>query len=203
MDHRQRVLAALEQYESRLMRFAQRLLRDEDVAHDAVQQTFLKLCDQRPEQIQDRLAMWLFTVCRNCAIDSLRQQGKTAALRRRDPASQSPDPALLAENHDLADRVRHLMGQLPRNQREVLELWLQGFSYRDIAEVTSHSEGHVRLLNHRALTRLRQHPHVRKLCEGQEQDGTASNTQTEKHDDLRHAHLYLQAGDHQGPSRTL
>ena len=37
---------AVEQYEARFLRFAARLLGDEDSARDAVQQAFLRLCGQ-------------------------------------------------------------------------------------------------------------------------------------------------------------
>ena len=39
------VLSALEEYECRLTRYAVRLVGDEDVARDAVQHAFLKMCD--------------------------------------------------------------------------------------------------------------------------------------------------------------
>ena len=68
-NHRQWVLAVLNRYERRLMRFAARLLHDQDAARDAVQHTFLRLCDQQPADLDDRLALWLFTVCRNKAMD--------------------------------------------------------------------------------------------------------------------------------------
>src|SRR4051812_47542733 len=69
---REWVLAALDQYEGRLLSYAQRLLGDPDQARDVVQFTFLRLCDQSPEEIDDRLAQWLYTVCRNRALDLLR-----------------------------------------------------------------------------------------------------------------------------------
>src|SRR4051794_796992 len=64
-ERREWVLAALEQFEGRLTRYAQRLTCDLDKARDVVQYVFLKLCDQSPKQIENRLAQWLYTVCRN------------------------------------------------------------------------------------------------------------------------------------------
>ena len=68
-ERREWVLAVLDRYEVPLVRFARRLLRDEDAARDIVQHVFLRLCDQSPSELGDRVAQWLFTVCRNRARD--------------------------------------------------------------------------------------------------------------------------------------
>src|SRR5947207_7421301 len=75
-DRREWVLAALDQFEARLLRYAQRLLGNLDESRDVVQFVFLRLCDQSPEKIGDRLAQWLYTVCRNRAMDVLRASGR-------------------------------------------------------------------------------------------------------------------------------
>jgi RNA polymerase sigma-70 factor (ECF subfamily) len=72
IDRREWVLAALDKYEGRLVRYARRLVGCEDQARDVVQFVFLRLCDQSPEEIGERLAQWLYTVCHNRALDMLR-----------------------------------------------------------------------------------------------------------------------------------
>ncbi|HMC09886.1 MAG TPA: hypothetical protein VKH44_01295, partial [Pirellulaceae bacterium] len=63
---REWVLAALDQFEGRLLRYAQRLLGScnsgstNDEARDVVQFVFLRLCDQSQDEIGDRLAQWLY-----------------------------------------------------------------------------------------------------------------------------------------------
>ena len=166
------VLEAVETYELPLLRYARRLLDDLDLAHDAVQHAFVKLCEQSQDQLQGRVAPWLFRVCRNKAVDHLRQAGRERVLL--DTATDSPavappqdireaDPAELAEQHDLAELVGRLLAHLPTSQRETLDLWCSGLTYRQIAEVTGRSEGNVRVLAHRGLTRLRTHPRIRTL----------------------------------------
>src|SRR5262245_6218003 len=71
-SRRQDVVAAVQAYESRLTRYALRLLGDLDLARDAVQHTFVQLCDEPPRS-SPQLAAWLFTVCRNKAYDHLRR----------------------------------------------------------------------------------------------------------------------------------
>ncbi len=167
------VLEAVEAYELPLLRYARRLIDDLDLAQDAVQHAFVKLCEQSHEQLQGRIAPWLFRVCRNKAVDHLRRAGREQALLDDSAATthsvatppdlREPDPAALAEQHDLAALVGTLLAHLPVSQRETLDLWCSGLTYRQIAEVTGRTEGNVRVLAHRGLTRLRTHPRIRTL----------------------------------------
>ncbi|NCY02754.1 MAG: hypothetical protein EBX36_07540 [Planctomycetia bacterium] len=59
--------------------------------------------------------------------------------------------------------LRGLLADLPAAQRETIDLWCEGFTYRQIADVTGRQEGHVRVLAHRGLSALRNHPLVRDL----------------------------------------
>lgn len=173
------VMEAVERHEEALLRYARRLVGDLDLAHDAVQHTFLKLCGESRAALEGRLGPWLFAVCRNRAVDHLRRGGRERPLdgtsatvvqepRRHAgsssaPASREADPAAVAETHDLAARLHDLLGELPPAQAETIELWCQGFTYRQIAGITGRQEGNVRVLAHRGLTKLRSHPLVRGL----------------------------------------
>lgn len=167
------VTEAVERYEEALLRYARRLLGDLDLAHDAVQHTFLKLCGESRAAVGQRLGPWLFAVCRNRSVDLLRRGSRERPLGPASaahggttsdpPASREADPASAAEDHDLAGRLLDLVAALPPAQGEAIELWCQGFTYRQIAEITGRQEGHVRVLAHRGLTKLRAHPLVRDL----------------------------------------
>ena len=170
-QRREWVLAALERYEAPLVRYARRLVADEEAARDIVQHAFLRLCDQSAEEIQDRVAPWLFAVCRNKAVDYLRWRqrcGTTSDCDLYPALSREPEPAARAERQDLYERLTQLMSVLPAGQREVLTLWAEGFGYREIAEIAGTSEGNVRVMMHRAIKRLRQHPLAQCLAEGWE-----------------------------------
>ncbi|NUQ62803.1 MAG: sigma-70 family RNA polymerase sigma factor [Pirellulales bacterium] len=165
-NRREWVVWALGEYEARLTRYAARLLGDEDAARDVVQHAFLRLCDRLPEELGDRVAPWLFAVCRNRAMDTLRGRKHTEPLDSAGPGldmSREPDPAEAAETRDLYARLSELVAALPAAQREAIDLWTEGFSYREIAEVTEQREGNVRVLVHRGLKRLREHPLTQRL----------------------------------------
>jgi RNA polymerase sigma-70 factor (ECF subfamily) len=151
------VLAALERYERPLLRYAASLLHDTDRARDVVQEAFLRLCREQRSALDIRLPQWLFTVCRNLAID----------VKRARPLERLPDPAL-ADDRDVAGALaaleqQTLLGEilrivdtLPVNQREVVYLrFLGGLSYREISQTTGLSVGNVGFLIHTAMASVR------------------------------------------------
>jgi RNA polymerase sigma factor (sigma-70 family) len=175
-DPYQWVLEAVDTHELPLLRYARRLLGDLDLARDAVQHAFVKLCEEPRERVAGRVAPWLYRVCRNKAVDHLRHAGREQMVLDGDApgSAASPtslannaadDPAHIAADHDLAFRLRELLQHLPAPQRETIDLWCEGLTYREIAEITGRQEGHVRVLAHRGLTALRSHPLVRRLLE--------------------------------------
>ena len=69
---------------------------------------------------------------------------------------REPDPADLAERQDLCGELARQVAQLPANQREAVDLWCEGFTYREISQIAGQSEGNVRVLVHRAIKQLRE-----------------------------------------------
>src|SRR4051794_2063666 len=74
------VRRAVERYEGPLTLYAARLLGDPDAARDVVQEAFLRLCAQDRAAVEPHLAEWLFTVCRNRALDVLRKESRMTHL---------------------------------------------------------------------------------------------------------------------------
>ena len=155
---RQWVLAVLDRYEAPLVRYAAGIVGDGDSAREAVQHAFLQLCEQ-PGELNGREAPWLFRVCRNKALDLVRLRRRHSHDGETDLAmlaGREPDPAEAIERQDLCGELGRLLADLPCNQREAINLWCDGFSYREIAKIAALSEGNVRVLVHRGITRLRE-----------------------------------------------
>ena len=150
---------ALARFEGRLLRYAIRLTGNAESGRDVVQETFLKLCDQKPEQIDGHLEPWLFTVCRNRALDVLRKEHRMTQLHDEQVnrcLSTAPGPLDVAERHDLGARALALLDTLPPNQREVIRLKFQnGFSYQEISRISGHSVSNVGYLIHTGLKTIR------------------------------------------------
>jgi RNA polymerase sigma factor (sigma-70 family) len=156
---RQWVLAVLDRYEGSLLRYAAGLLGDADSAREAVQHAFLQLCEQNSEKLCGCEPAWLFRVCRNKAIDLIRLRQRQTGDSEADLAGllgREPDPAEFAERQDLCGELTRQVAQLSAGQREAVDLWSEGFSYRQISEIAGTSEGNVRVLVHRAIKQLRE-----------------------------------------------
>lgn len=166
------VRAAVARFESPLTLYAARLLGDADAARDVVQETFLRLCAQDPAALESRLAEWLFTVCRNRALDVLRKESRMTRLSDEQVqhcTSADPSPPELAERRDSAARVLDLLETLPASQREVIRLKFQnGFSYQEISRISGYSVTNVGYLLHVGLKSLRH-----QLLDGQPAEATS------------------------------
>ncbi len=153
------VRAAVGRFESPLTLYATRLLGDAERARDVVQETFLRLCVRDRAEVEPHLAEWLFTVCRNRALDVLRKERRMTRLSEDQMQlrpSPEPAPPDLAECRDEAERVLGLLETLPASQREVIRLKFQnGFSYREISRISGHSVSNVGYLIHTGLKSLR------------------------------------------------
>ena len=166
-SRREWVLEALDAYEGRLLRYAQRLTDgDVNLARDVVQHAFLQLCRQPARELNGQLGSWLYAVCRNRAIDLKRRTCRLepfACGAERDAPGRELDPAELLETLDAGELVRRAIGTLPERQQEVVNLWSEGFAYREISEITGATENYVRVMVHRAFQSLREHPLLRRL----------------------------------------
>jgi RNA polymerase sigma factor (sigma-70 family) len=152
--------SVLAQHEGPLLRYALRITGNLERARDVVQDTFLRLCREHPERLNSHLTEWLFTVCRNRALDIVRKESRTRALTETDLStreSSDPSPDLAAERRESAGDVLRALDELPANQQEVIRLKFQNdLSYREISRVTNLSVSNVGFLIHTGIKTLRQ-----------------------------------------------
>ncbi len=150
-------------FERPLVAYAARIVHDADRARDIAQDVFLRLCRQDREKVQPILAQWLFTVCRNRALDVCKKENRMTQLGDRhtaEEASRQANQAEALEQREQADKAVALLEQLPPNQREVIRLKLQNdLSYRQISEITGHSVSNVGYLLHMGFKALRERRH--------------------------------------------
>jgi len=151
----------VERYQRPLLAYAARRLGgDLEAAQDAVQETFLRLCRVPRGELEDRIAAWLFAVCRSRVIDMQRSQTREPRVSDRfeqaPPADAAPDPATACQEAYRASQLAKWIDQLAPGQQEVLRLRLDaGLSYREIAAATGRSVGSVSSQLHDAIRQLR------------------------------------------------
>jgi len=150
----------LQRHERSLILYAARLLGDVERARDVVQEAFLRLCNQDRGALEERVDVWLFSVCRNLCHDVHRKENRMTALedeRAEETAGTGAGPAAAAEAKDDHGFIMETISCLPAKQQEVLRLKFQhGLSYKEISRITEDSIGNVGWLLHTGLKSLRQ-----------------------------------------------
>jgi RNA polymerase sigma-70 factor (ECF subfamily) len=151
---------ALAEYESPLVGYAYGFVHDLERARDIVQDTFIRLCQQDVAKVRDGLKTWLFTVCRNRALDVLRKDSRLTDLDEKVLVSQEAETLPPDRSLDQAERLGQVMrylGRLPENQQTVILMkFRDGCSYQEISDATGLSNGNVGFLIHTGLKRLRE-----------------------------------------------
>lgn len=149
----------LEEFEGPLLRYAQRITGDLDLARDVVQETFLRVCREDRAALEGHLSWWLFRVCRNRALDVQRKEQRMSVATEQNLQSLPGGigPAEQLEARETNSRLLSLLENLPTNQQEVIRLKFQNdLKYREIAEITGQSISSVGFLLHTGLKRLRE-----------------------------------------------
>jgi RNA polymerase sigma-70 factor (ECF subfamily) len=149
----------MERHETPLLRYAWRILGDVERARDVVQETFLRMVESRSPGQDDRLRAWLFAVCRNRCLDVRRKERRmqtTSDHLDHTADARGDGPPAVAIQREAAERVERALADLPSNQQDVLRLKFQnGFSYKEIADITGLSASNVGFLIHTGVKTLR------------------------------------------------
>ena len=150
MDHSNRLEELVAKHEHTLYRAALALLGDPQEAEDAVQDTFLRYLEKRPDlRDGEHERAWLLKVAANRCKSTLRQ-------RKRHPAVDLLDvyPAPEGEGREVVEAVF----SLPANQRAAVHLfYYEGYSSEEIAAILGQRPGTVRSHLSRAREALRRY----------------------------------------------
>jgi RNA polymerase sigma-70 factor (ECF subfamily) len=151
---------ALDRYERPLIRYALNIVGQLDDARDVVQDVFVKLSQCLGTVDRERLAPWLFTVCRNRATDHLRKHHRVVVMENETLDLEEADvarPGAELEHRETKTVIRRLLTQLPAKQREAIRLkFLAGLSYQEISDTMKTSVGNVGYLIHHGIQSLRE-----------------------------------------------
>lgn len=96
--------AAMREHEGALLRYAARITGDADLARDVAQDVFLRLCGENPATLNGRLRPWLYTVCRNRAIELRRKRKRWfARTHKRTTMIQTTEPTGASQQYARLD----------------------------------------------------------------------------------------------------
>lgn len=155
-------LALYDRYSSRVYTLILRMMNDEMLTEEVLQETFLRLWSRAGQYISERgsLLTWLLAIARRTALERLRFESHRPSLSDgNEPSSlleRIPEPASTSE--EARWRSLYLAVQsLPEGQRKLIELaYYQGLSQSEIAEVLGLPLGTVKTRLRAGMLRLRQ-----------------------------------------------
>ncbi|MDE3212840.1 MAG: RNA polymerase sigma factor [Bacteroidota bacterium] len=135
-----------------VFRFIVRNLRHTEDARDVVQTAFEKLWVNRESVDSSRSKSYLFTVAYHQMIDHIRKN-KRVQLKEpgqdSQPVTHQPHPQLQKVLHEALDRLGDTQRSL------VLLKDYEGYSYEEIAQITSLNLSQVKVYLHRARIQLK------------------------------------------------
>lgn len=164
-DRREPLTELYQRYAGRLYGLGVRLLGDEGLAEELVQETFVRLWRSAPrfDSEQGTVRTFLFTIARRAAVDLRRRpSSRPLAELSEDGGGAASDDAF--ESLLLGLEVRDAMEALSDDHRETLELYYEhDLSQRQISERLGVPIGTVKTRTHYALRALRDALEEREL----------------------------------------
>jgi len=168
---RDRFELLVERYQTRLVNYLYRMVRNLEEAHDLTQEVFIRVYQALDRyDSQYRFSTWLFRVAQNAAIDVIRKRRiqLVPLTRRADEGGEAmvdlelPDgqPSALEslQGRELDASIRAAIDTLPWEYRELILLRHYGeLAYEEIAEVKAMPLGTVKNKLFRARQMLKQH----------------------------------------------
>jgi RNA polymerase sigma-70 factor (ECF subfamily) len=139
-----------------IYRYLRRLTSSRVQAEDLLQETFLKLHVEWEAGAEiENVRAWLFRVATNAA----RSRGRAEQRALLRDSRHEPEQRIADFERTLGERqaIRRALAQLPPRMRQVLLLFSEGFTYREIAEIVGAEVEYVGVLLQRARAAFRRH----------------------------------------------
>lgn len=141
--------ALLKRHQVRVYNYILRVVKNEDVANDIFQETFVKAImtiKQGRYTESGKFLAWISRIAHNLIIDYYRQEksenvqsadlSDVDILNRKELCEDTIEDVLIQEQ--ILKDVKYLIQELPPLQREVLNMrYYQNLSFKEIAEITN------------------------------------------------------------------
>jgi len=144
----------VDEFSDGVYRFILKNIRDEEAAKDIVQESFARFWEKRKEVTSEKAKTYLFTTAYHTMIDVIRKEKRNTEYHERHQNLGS------VENNfsDLSEILEKAVNTLPEIQRNVVLLRdYEGYSYKEIGEITGLNEPQVKVYIYRARMMLKQY----------------------------------------------
>lgn len=133
---------SVEEYADPVYRFIRADLKDDERANDIVQDSFEKLWRHVAEIEYVVVKSWLFSTAYHAMIDIIRKEKKMTLIEESIENSFIYD----SQYSDLNEILHAALERLPEQQRSAVLLRdYEGYSYKEIGEITGLSEAQVKI----------------------------------------------------------
>jgi RNA polymerase sigma-70 factor (ECF subfamily) len=139
-------------YSDNVFRFILKNIKDDERARDIVQDSYEKLWKNAENVNFDKVKSYLFTTAYHTMIDVLRKDKRQTYMEDY----RIPEDTHNEQYSDLAEILNEAVKQLPDIQRTVILLRdYEGYSYKEIGDITTLSEAQVKVYIYRARVFLK------------------------------------------------
>ncbi len=143
---------AVDEYADAVYRFIRADLRDDDRANDIVQDSFEKLWRHVAEIEYPVVKSWLFSTAYHAMIDIIRKEKRMTGLEETMEADLLTD----SQYTDLNEILHAALEKLPEQHRSAVLLRdYEGYSYKEIGDITGLTEAQVKINIYRGRMALR------------------------------------------------
>jgi len=144
--------SSVDSYSDGLFRFILKNTKDRDMAMDIVQESFEKLWKRVSVVSYEKVKSYLFTTAYHTMIDFIRKDKNVEDIEKINPDKYSH----MQQYTDLQKILHEAVEKLPEIQRSVILLRdYEGYSYREIGEITGLSEAQVKVYIYRGRVFLK------------------------------------------------
>ncbi len=169
-----------DQFYGKVRKFILALVKDEWVADDLIQETFLRI-QNNLKSLKDpsKLSSWIFRIAYNLCQDHFRRLKRSRKEERIDQEEtqdlkealiqKGPDIQKELEQREMGECVQNQINLLPESLRAVLILFdIMEFSHQEIADILEITVKNVKVRLHRARKKLK--PILEEKCSFEKDD---------------------------------
>jgi RNA polymerase sigma factor (sigma-70 family) len=143
---------SVDEYSDSVYRFVRGNLKDDDRSNDIVQDSYEKLWRHVTEIEFTVVKSWLFSTAYHTMIDIIRREKRITGL---EPAHER-EMVHESQYTDLKEILHEALGRLPEQQKTSVMLRdYEGYSYKEIGEITGLSEAQVKINIYRGRVALK------------------------------------------------
>ena len=138
----------IDRHSSRVRSYIGMMVKDDDIANDIFQETFIKavkVIDEGRYTDSGKFLSWVLRIAHNQVIDHFRQKKQSNNVTEADAGFDILNTLRFSERTveddivegQIGEQIRAMVAELPEEQREVVMMrYYSGLSFKEIAEMT-------------------------------------------------------------------